>query len=52
MSVSEAGPLKLFMYAMKSKATKDRYQRRLRNFFDFLGYDGSLDADCTSQYLV
>ncbi|HEU4604860.1 MAG TPA: hypothetical protein VFS46_01350 [Nitrososphaera sp.] len=44
MSVSEAGPLELFMYAMKSKATKERYQRRLHNFFDFIGYEGSLES--------
>jgi hypothetical protein len=44
MSVSEAGPLELFQYAMKSKATRERYQRRLKNFFDFLCFDGSLDA--------
>lgn len=42
--MSEAGPLELFQYAMKSKATRDRYQRRLKNFFDFLGYEGDLDS--------
>src|SRR5688500_9262321 len=44
MSVSEAGPLELFRYAMKSKATRERYQRRLQNFFDFLGYEGDLES--------
>jgi hypothetical protein len=42
--MSEASPLELFMYAMKSKATKERYQRRLKNFFDFLGYGGDLTS--------
>ena len=35
MSAYESEPLELFLYAMKSDATKDRYKKRLGNFFDF-----------------
>jgi len=36
-------PMELFLYAMKSGTTKDRYARRLGNFFDFLEYGGSVN---------
>ena len=42
MSEYESEPLELFLYAIKSDATKDRYKRRLGNFFDFLELDGDL----------
>ncbi len=49
MSVSE--PMELFLYAMRSDATKDRYTRRLRNFFDFLEYNGTL-AEQAKQFIA
>ncbi len=48
MSISE--PMELFLYAMRSDATKDRYTRRLRNFFDFLEYPGDL-AEQAKQFI-
>ncbi len=51
MSKYEIEPLELFLYAMKSDATKDRYQRRLVNFFDFLEYKGDL-SEQAKQFII
>ena len=48
MSMSE--PMELFLYAMKSDTTKDRYTRRLGNFFDFLEYGGTT-AEQSKQFI-
>ena len=32
---------RLFLYAMKSPVTRDKYQRRLSKFFDFAGLKGT-----------
>lgn len=48
MSVSESEPLENFLYAIKSPITKDRYQRRLRDFFGFLELDGDLATQAKS----
>ena len=42
MSEYRSEPLELFLYAMKSDATKSRYKRRLGNFFDYLEIKGDL----------
>jgi hypothetical protein len=49
MAMSE--PLELFLYAMKSDATKDRYKRRLGNFFEFLELDGNL-AEQSKRFIL
>ncbi len=49
MSMSE--PMELFLYAMKSDTTKDRYTRRLGNFFDFLEYKGTV-AEQSKQFIT
>jgi len=48
MSVSESEPLEVFFYAIKSPATKDRYKRRLGNFFEFLEIEGDLESQSKS----
>jgi len=48
MSVSEPEPLETFFYAIKSPMTKDRYKRRLVDFFKFLGIYGDLDSQSKS----
>jgi hypothetical protein len=40
--ISEAEPLEVFLYAIKSQTTKSRYLNRLRNFFDYLGLEGDV----------
>ncbi len=50
MAEYESEPLELFLYAMKSDATKDRYKRRMRNFFDFLELQGNL-AEQAKQFI-
>jgi hypothetical protein len=32
-------PWSLYIYAMKAPMTRDRYQTRLANFFDFIGLE-------------
>ena len=44
MSVSESEPLESFLYGIKSDATKSKYKRRLKNFFDYLEVQGDLAA--------
>ncbi|MFB5598477.1 MAG: hypothetical protein ACE5RJ_05645, partial [Nitrosopumilaceae archaeon] len=51
MSISESEPLELFLYAMKSDATKSRYKRRLRNFFDYLELKGDL-SEQAKQFIA
>ena len=43
--------MELFLYAMRSDATKDRYTKRLRNFFDFLEYPGDL-SEQAKQFIA
>jgi hypothetical protein len=31
----------LYLYALKSPVTREKYQKRLERFFDFLGLEGS-----------
>lgn len=42
MSEYETNPLENFLFGIKSPITKDRYQRRLVDFFSFMEYDGDL----------
>ena len=42
MSISETEPLEVFLYAIKSNATKSRYQNRLKNFFDYMALEGDI----------
>jgi hypothetical protein len=37
---SELDPWKLFLNAMRSPMTRDRYQTRVAKFFDFIGIPG------------
>ena len=38
---SESDTCTLYLYAMKSPVTRDKYQKRLGKFFDFLRLEGS-----------
>jgi hypothetical protein len=40
IEVSELDPWKLFLNAMRSPSTKDRYQTRVAKFFDFIRVPG------------
>jgi len=40
---SKSDPWALYIYAMKSPATKEKYLLRLGKFLDFVGLQGSLD---------
>ena len=44
MSVSESHPMENFLFGIRSPITKDRYQRRLSDFFKFLEIDVDLDT--------
>ena len=37
---SDPNPWTLYLYAMKSPVTRDKYQKRLGKFFEFLGLEG------------
>ena len=39
-SNSELDSWSLYLYAMKSPVTREKYQKRLEKFFDFLGLEG------------
>ena len=41
---SESNPWTLYLYAMKSPVTRDKYQKRLGKFFDFIRLEaGSIE---------
>jgi hypothetical protein len=37
----QSDPWTLYLYAMKSPITRDKYQKRLGKFLDFLGFEGA-----------
>ena len=39
--LEESDPWTLYLYAMKSPVTRDKYQKRLGKFFDFLALEGT-----------
>jgi integrase len=41
----ELDPWSLYLYAMKSPVTREKYQKRLEKFFDFLGLKGETIED-------
>ncbi len=41
----------LYLYALKSPVTKDKYQRRLEKFFDFLGLEGTTVEEKSQSFL-
>ncbi|WP_042685458.1 tyrosine-type recombinase/integrase [Candidatus Nitrosotenuis chungbukensis] len=43
MTINESEPMGMFLYALKSPVSKQRYQKRLENFFDFLELQGSTE---------
>jgi hypothetical protein len=40
-SLSSSDPYSLFLYAMNSPVTRDRYTTRLNRFFSFIGIEGT-----------
>jgi hypothetical protein len=40
--------LEVFLYAIRSNATKTRYLNRLKNFFDYLGFEGDVMTQARS----
>jgi hypothetical protein len=46
---SSPNPCTLYLYAMKSPVTRDKYQKRLGKFFDFLRLD---DGGSTEEQKV
>jgi hypothetical protein len=38
---SDSNPWTLYLYSMKSPVTRDKYQKTLGKFFDFIGLEGS-----------
>ena len=45
-STSISGAYSLFLYAMNSPVTRDRYTTRLRRFFSFIGIEGNVEEQC------
>jgi hypothetical protein len=41
----------LYLYAMKSPVTRDKYQKRLGKFFDFIGLEGSTIEDKSKVFV-
>ena len=42
---SDPNPWTLYLYAMKSPVTRDKYQKRLGKFFDFIRLEGATIED-------
>ncbi|TBR08516.1 MAG: site-specific integrase [Candidatus Nitrosotenuis sp.] len=51
MTISESEPMGMFLYALKSPVSKQRYQKRLENFFDFLELQGSTEDQAKTLIL-
>ena len=49
---SETDPWTLYLYAMKSPVTRDKYQKRLGKFFDFLRLDDGGSIEDKSKVFV
>ena len=41
----------LYLYALKSPVTRQKYQKRLEKFFDFLGLEGATIKDKCKSFL-
>ena len=41
----------LYLYAMKSPVTRQKYQKRLEKFFDFLGLEGQTVEDKSKSFV-
>ncbi len=41
----------LYLYAMKSPVTREKYQKRLEKFFDFLGMEGTTVEDKSKSFI-
>lgn len=39
-------PYSLFLFAMNSPVTRDRYTTRLKRFFRFIGIEGEIEEQC------
>jgi hypothetical protein len=48
---SDPNPWTLYLYAMKSPVTRDKYQKRLGKFFDFLKLDGDSIEDKSKAFV-
>lgn len=42
---------RLFLYAMKSPVTRDKYQRRLSRFFEFAGFKDTSRKDSALSFI-
>jgi integrase len=41
----------LYLYALKSPVTREKYQKRLEKFFDFLGLEGTTIEDKSKSFI-
>jgi hypothetical protein len=41
-----------YLYALKSPVTREKYQKRLEKFFDFLGLDGKNVEEKSNCFLI
>jgi hypothetical protein len=41
----------LYLYALKSPVTREKYQKRLEKFFDFLGLEGTTVEDKSKSFI-
>jgi hypothetical protein len=41
----------LYLYALKSPVTRQKYQKRLEKFFDFLGMEGTTVEDKSKSFI-
>ena len=41
----------LYLYALKSPVTREKYQKRLEKFFDFLGLEGKTVEEKSKDFI-
>lgn len=47
----ESDTWSLYLYAMKSPVTREKYQKRLEKFFDFLGLEGKTVEEKSKDFI-
>jgi hypothetical protein len=41
-----------YLYALKSPVTREKYQKRLEKFFDFLGVEGKIVEEKSKEFMI
>jgi hypothetical protein len=42
----------LYLYVLKPPVTREKYQKRLEKFFDFLGVEGKIVEEKSKEFMI